>query len=368
MLTRFGWASPAVPLAFAVLTAIPCLLPAVEPPGTTPGRPGAESLVVDRSIRLKIERARELKALNRSDDAVHLLRDVLQAADDSFVLAPEERDGKKTMRFVPARAEAERLLADLVQSASFAESFETPAQEQLAEARKKDDCEPLANIVRRYPLTKAEAEALQELAARYYDAGNLREAALLFRRLQPRHDAVTWNAALTFRESVAFRYLDANEPADAFWRRMEALVGDSSLNLKGRELTFAQAVDNAKKLLEKKPASTSSDWRVHGGSPDRQFVGDRSAPAEPLLDWVRPTVAAPESLQVLDECRRAANRDGLASLPGAFPLALNVDLRGKATDMIVYSSWYGVHAVDLATGAQVWETSSQFAPDVLMQT
>ena len=50
-------------------------------------------------------------------------------------------------------------------------------------------------------------------------------------------------------------------------------------------------------------------------------------------------------------------------IPGMFPITVTLQTDKDTIPLVVYRSYFGVHAVDMRTGSRRWEADSRFAPD-----
>src|SRR5262249_52704019 len=159
---------------------------------------------------------------------VRLLQRLLDAAEDTLVRLEE----RGAVRWVSARAEAERLLAEL--PAEGREAYETlsggRAARRLAEAKRDADPAGLLEGGRRFGQTRAGREALALLGSHHLDRGRPAVAAACFRRLLDRSTDNELSPRTLVVAALAFRMsADAAGEARA-WAALER-AGNAEVRL-----------------------------------------------------------------------------------------------------------------------------------------
>lgn len=334
-------------LALGILQ-IPSLVPAADPerpikvcgfrPGVRrdfidldglldpPQFPGIDALPSDPLAGRKISTALDYVREESWAHAVHLLQPLLDAPQDAFL---PSADGTANPR-ASARAEAERVVSELPSAGQ--EYYELYAGRLAADRLRAagTDLHLLGEIVRRYLHTRAGAVALARLGALHLDRGRALPAADCFRRLLrlPRTEP---SPATLFQAALAFRL--AGDPAaeEVAWQRLTARAPDG--------LRLGQRVVGLRELRR----------QVDGTSPGSavQFEG-----GIPFLEprWQASSIGRDETRQRVEAGIKQIEAEGGTPLAAFFPVAVG----GK----VVYRSYAGVHAIDLATGREVWNSPS----------
>ena len=255
--------------------------PFMDASADAPGSaPDPITLPTNRKTTNQIKAAHEYIAAKDWDNAVKLLQRVLDESEDSLLETPiKDPQRGEIIRRTSARAEAERLLAALPEPgrAAYRVKFGGLAIVALGKARNN----PLLfdQVVRRYLLTDAGAEALTSMGVSALDRGLVDEAADCFRRLLGRPDAENLPPLALFQAGLAFRAAkDAaheNQVVQILGRR----IGADSLTVGGRALSL----DDIRKEIAHWPAPTdgSTDWPLFRGNARRSGT---AAGEFPLLE------------------------------------------------------------------------------------
>jgi outer membrane protein assembly factor BamB len=321
-----------------------------DPPGLPPTKPPAEtgplpSLRADPLLVRKLDAARDYLRAEAWDEAIHVLQDVLDDPEDALVCVKRPgKDGREAACWTGARGEAARLLGTLPSGGRevYATRYGPRAQALLAEARRNDDADRVAEVARRYPHTAAAAEAVALLAAYHLDRGHAALAAVSFERLLDDSDGDRVPAATLFLAALAFRRAGDAARSEQAWTRLAA-----------RAPTGLRLGDRAVKLAELKKEL------------DRAAVAPAVPPAPapdglPALEtkWARPSHHEAVTRGWIQATVQRQEDRGEPVLPGAAPL--------EAAGRIVYRSYRGVQAVDPRTGDEVWEVPSAWSIDKLL--
>jgi outer membrane protein assembly factor BamB/tetratricopeptide (TPR) repeat protein len=321
--------------------------------------PKAATLATDRQARRKLEAAADFIKHRQWPEAVRLLQQVLDSAEDAFVEQPTKaHDGRKTRRLLGARAEAERLLGTLPRQGMefYHLRYAAAAGERLAAAKRNRDAEGLAETARRYFHTPAGGEALGRLGLHHLDRGRPTIAARCFQRLLQRADSDQLPAITLFHAAVAFHSAGDSDNAERVWQRIVARVGNEGMRL-GERLV---PLDQLRRYLDAAPRERDpSDWLLFRGQPSRAGGAGGEWPyLEPR--WRIDTAQRDDSERWLAHALHLQAKSGLPVLPGSVPLVIG----GR----IVFRSYDGVRAVDLRSGQEFWRAPMPLALDSLMDS
>ena len=356
---------PGLPrMRVALLAAL--LLPALAlgqpappaPPDPLGGSPDPVVLPSNRKASNQIKAAHEYITAQDWDNAVRLLQRVLDEPEDSL-LESEGKDaqGNVTVLRSSARAEAERLLAGLPKQGLATYRVKVGGLALVALAKARANPRLLDDVVRRYFLTDAGAEALAAAAFAELDRGHDEEAADRFRRLLRRPDLDELPPLTLFQAALAFHA--AGDPAreDQAVQTLGRRLGPGGLTVGGQALSL----DDVRKEVGRWPAGValSSDWPLFRG--DRRRTGRADADV-PLLE-ARSRAALP----AYDEVTKLLAPQALpgqpsapapAGLPGFVPIAVG----GR----LVYRGRDGLHGLDAETGAEIWHSDSPMSLDSVL--
>jgi len=300
-------------------------------------------------VRQKLEAARDYVKSKEWDQAVHILQDLLEAKEDLFLppvaLPPA---GKPAVSARGVRAEAYRLLDTLPPKGleTYNAVFGAKASALLKDADDRDDLHLLTQVVQRYRHTAPGAEAAERLGTYHLDRGNRDLAARCFALLLGRPEAAKPAPLTLYKAAVAFRLAGDAARAEQAWKALADQVPDG-LAVGGQ----VRALDRLRAdldLLGTEPPARD-DWAVYRGDIRRTGRGDGDVP---LLDpvWKKSTVPSGRVQEWIERGIKAQERAGRLLLPGFYPIAV--------PGRIVYRSHGGIHAIDAASGAEVWQLPS----------
>jgi outer membrane protein assembly factor BamB len=309
------------------------------------------TLRADAALVRRLDGARDYLRAGDWAEATRALQGLLDGAD---ALVPVRRAGREGVAWVGLRAEAARTLAAL--PAAGREYYETTygprARALLARAKRQGNPALAAEVARRYPVTAAGVEAAGLVAVEHLDRGRDALAALCFARLLDRPGADELPPAVLFRAALAFRRAGDAARAGRAWKQVAARA-PAGLRLGGKEVSLAEL----RRQLEASPMG-SGEW---GMGNERQQATPHSPfpiPNSPFeVRWARPTAHEAFTKVWLQTAADEQEDRGQPLLPAFAPLVV-----GGA---VVYRSHRGLHAVDLATGKQAWETAAEWSTDRL---
>jgi outer membrane protein assembly factor BamB/tetratricopeptide (TPR) repeat protein len=340
----------------------------------------ALTIPTDRKAKRRLQAAEDLIVHDKAwGDAAKILQDLLESKEDLFVEVERKEKGpdgkmKTGVHRTSVRTEANRLLGTMPpEGLQFYEALSGPkAKARLAEGKSKGDPQILAEVALKYFHTEAGAEATNLLGTYRLDRGDFRMAALYFDRLLT-HEKVDQLAPITlFKAILAFRRTGEPAKADQTWKRLTKKaargiqLGDQLVSLD----RLQQELDRA--LLNDQPAN-QSEWPMYGGSPNRSAQGNGSAPFLER-DWYQPLHGYDKvdnsnehaDIWVKDAVSNLERRQ-LPVLPAMHPIAATIQKEGKSLPLVLYRSFYGIHAVNIRNGMLSWQSPSTLALDQLTQ-
>lgn len=324
-------------------------------PDNNPAANDAFTLPSDRQVQKRLEAAQDYLKTRDWGEAVRLLQAALDVRED--VLLPVRRPGQPATHWVSARAETLRLFAALPPKAlEFYELHHgAAARARLEMARKTDDPQLLDEVTRRYPYTKAGAEAMALLGAYHLDRGRFETAAFFFDHLLQRQTTAKVEPLHLFHASLAFRLAGDRERAEQTWKQLAERAGRTGLRFGTQTVGLEQLRQEIERLAERRVQS--SGWFLFRGDARRTA---QAAGGVPFLEprWQHATAAHPETRRLLEAALKNQAESLQPSLPGAFPIAVG----GK----LIYRSHGGIHAVDLQTGKEVWRRDLALSLDACM--
>jgi outer membrane protein assembly factor BamB len=329
--------------------------PAVEAPGDTMPFSAGLLLPAEPNLPRKLEAVRDYVQAKAWPEAAGVLQELLESPHDAFVSVKERgADGQETVRFASARAEAARLIGELPRAGLTAYEliYGPKAQELLAAA--KNEPERLDVVVRRYPHTKAGADAAARLGAYHLDRGRYGLAAGYLDLALRSAASETPSPLVLLKAALAYRRAGGAEKADATWKRLASEAPDGVAV--GPKVV---PLDELEKELQRPAVAQAvgaGDWPVFGGDAGRSAEAS-GATFDPAPRWQKPTVRdGVARTWVLDAVRQqqAASQPVLS---GSFPITAG----GK----VIFRTHRGVAALDARSGETAWESPSALGLDAL---
>jgi outer membrane protein assembly factor BamB len=352
-----------VPREIKVQAPVVVQLQPTPPPVAVPSPNGEPvTLPEDRGAAARLEATRDYVRLEQWDEAVKLLQNMVESREDGFFrLKEKDPQGRETVRFTSARAEADRLLATLPpRGKDFYRLVHEPAAKQaLKRARDGGDVAGLTDVATRFRYTESGEEALALLGTYHLDRGNVEQASACFRRLLRDGGDKRQPPPVLLRAALAFQAAGERAEAERVWKLFAAKAGGVPVRLGERQVPVADARRAFDRLAG---GAAAPGWPLYRGNLARTAP---AAGAETLLEarWRRPLSAVPERRwwsgppAVAPLTRAWFNLtpdEGFAA--GTIPPGVPLVAGGR----LVYRSHAGVHAVDLAGGGEAW-----FAPSPL---
>lgn len=296
-------------------------------------------------------------------EAVEALQQLLDLGEDYFDPRAEGRSIKQ---------HAERMLRLLPPDGrqAYQRRFGPEAETLLVEARRSDDDQKLDEVVRRFAMTRAGADALELLADRLWDRGDLLAAGRMYDRLVD-HPAVgdAQRAAFYARSSVCWWGGGNETRARDRLTAWSHLAERSGLDLTGtfpiESADQAAVLDWMQHLLPQVPiARTAAAERIvtFRGDPLRSGVLDRAAPvggvfwSYPAADeddcWEPGRIAEVTSeLDALEGRIRDRAGEDHSVIPAGIPVI--------AGNRVVFRGYGTLKWVDAEEGQPVWYSADR---------
>jgi outer membrane protein assembly factor BamB len=374
--------APARPVPAAQKKAVPIQLrvfpPRQGPQETVDSRrqdPAAGLVLADRTLNVRLARAREALAAQRFPDTIQALQSLLDSQEDgAFYIDSERRSGLRSIKL-----EAERLLGTMPPAGRKVYEFQfgSQAQQMLEAAMEDGNVVGLAEISRRHFHTRAGFEATYLLGALHLDHGQPLAAALCFERLRRNSaDRHRRHSMLCLKSAIAWSIAGMPQPAQACLIELKQSDPGFTFVRAGRTVKLfddeEQAADWLKSLtgsLGKRPPQAAVEWPMLRGDASRTAS---STGHGPILDavWTASTsswsVSADDApffggvvnvaLQI-EELAGDFQKRNQAAIPGPNPLIVENVVLARTVDRL--------QAFDLASGDLLWETRGDTALEQL---
>ncbi|HMF14909.1 MAG TPA: PQQ-binding-like beta-propeller repeat protein, partial [Gemmataceae bacterium] len=338
----------------------------------TIGEFGSVTVVTEKKHRDKISAARDYINNKDWDKAVFLLQGLLDLdREDVMVSVPRvDNNGRETVSWVSVSDEANRLIGSLPKDGMEFYKLQNnqKAADLLKQARETSDARLLHKVAVSYLHTDAGAEATELLATHTMDRGEFESAARLFKRLIERQGVEKLGPLTLFKARIAFgRGSDAKDKADAemVTRQLEASA-PGGLRLGNRTFSLIELNDIAARYSHVVQSKDIAFQWPHGlgGNPSRNAQGVGGPPFLELA-WEQSMFTEESKGQVqkwVDEALKSLSDRKSPALPSLHAVAATTDVPGKGTrQLMVYRSYWGIHAVDIKTGLLMWDADCKWS-------
>ncbi len=315
------------------------------------------TLPADRGGAAQLEAAADYLEGKDWDLGLRVLQKILSREED--VLLPPRGGAAGT--WTSARAEAQRLLAGLPPEGRefYRRTYGPKAADLLQAALKDGKPEALARVAADYLYTDAGPEALAALASRAAEAKDYGRAALYYGKLL-RHRAVArWAPADLFQATLAFRRAGDRERADMTGGELLSRVGRQGLRV-GKTTYDREAL--AKELARMGPPPVRDEWPVYGGNAARSDQGIGGPPFLEML-WKQPVVTADETTRFLKQAEKQLDLKKQPVLPAFYPIGVVINVNGRRQPLLIFRSYWGIHAVGAKRGKLHWDGPSGWGLD-----
>ena len=329
------------------------------------------------SLEKRIKAAKDNIALDEPEawgKAVAILQDLLDRDEDVFVPVTHDLGGGKTVKSITSvRAEASRLIGNLPPRAMefYKVQVGARADEDLKIAKDNEDTEMLARIMTRYLYTDAGAEAATLLATRLLDRGQYSTAALCFEKLFQRQGPDKLPPSTLFKATIAFKHAGDKVNLAKAWKHLEGKT--NKVRLGEKQVEVADLKEWVGKRKSEGITRETWDWLMPGGYPARNAQGvGTTAFLEPL--WKHNTFLENSTKSLIDTVVKEFEDKKQPLLHGFSPLAVTVSREDGKVPLMVYRSFWGIHARAVRTvsagkedeckaGEIYWEAPSAWSVD-----
>ncbi|MEY4613888.1 MAG: hypothetical protein RL179_1861 [Planctomycetota bacterium] len=328
----------------------------------------AVSLPRDNKMKSRIEAAQDYIKSGDWAEACNVLQKLLEIKEDVFAeISRKSADGKATTALVSVRTEANRLVASLpAKGLEFYKlTFNPSAAALLKQAKASSDPNLLAQVMKLYLHTDPGSEAALLLGTYQLDRGNFMAASLCYEKLLDRDGSEKLSPRTLFKAAYAFFQSGDLARGQKLWAMLSSR-GLREINLDGSPTPL----DGLKEVASKQNRAGEMgvfDWQMFAGNLKRNA---QTPGGTPFMEakWKVPTAKTNESKNALkmSENYMVMQRQQ-AMLPGFFPLATTITKNDEKIPLLVYRSYWGIHALQVKTGKLEWEARSDWGIDAVSQ-
>ena len=334
----------------------------------------ALGIPTDRKSQQSIQAAQDLITEKSWGEAAKILQKLLESKEDIFVEVErrtKDPDGKEkvTRQRTSLRVEANRLLGTM--PAGGLEFYELQngarAKADLAKAKETGDRQLLALVSQRYFHTAAGAEATDLLGTYRLDRGDYRMAALYFERLLSHHLAEKLSPIALYKAALAFQCTGDQPKFDSVWKQLTKKE-PRGLTMGGEQVAWDRLQKEMDQFRAGQTPTNTFDWPTFGGAPNRAAQGNGGAPFLEVK-WMQDMHSlgsdnrGSRAKEMVDSTLHNMEERQLPILPAFYPIAATLQKDGKPLPLVIYRSYFGIHAVNAINGKLHWETPSTLSID-----
>lgn len=308
-------------------------------------------LPAERAVLQRLARARRLLEEARYGEAVRYLGAVLDGPEDYFFQPDKSAPTHRSLK-----AEAQRLIGQMPRQGRelYELQYGARAEQMLSVAVAAGDARRLAEVSRRFFHTRAGNEATLLLGLSHLDHGEPLAGALTLQRLQTSpQQADRFEPTLSLALATCWLRAGNREKAAEALVRLKRRRGDVPVWIAGREVPWFDRKQKAVEWLigrigsqpTTEPEQTQR-WAIFRGGLARNAVSGGGAPLLNLR-WRVPAADDPLVEALLDQLREASLEQGIPTLPGLHPLAVD--------DVVLMRTSKNLLALDFVTGKRLWE-------------
>jgi outer membrane protein assembly factor BamB len=346
--------------------------PTGEPKPAGPGEFVGITLPTDTRYTNQIQAALDYIQDEDWVKATQILQKLLELKEDFMAPVPRKgADGKDDKAMVSVKDEANRLIATLPPKGLefYKLTYGPPAAEILKRAKATSDVSLLNQVVAHYLHTDAGAEATNLLGTYHLDRGRYVIASLCFARMLSREGADKLPPITLVKAAYAFHQAGDKANENLAWQKLNARVREVKIGTEAK--TIPELQEYVAKLVREGAERSLSDWPVFGGSETRNGQADLGGAAFMVPTWKKNTYdpsdarEAPGATQIkdwLDKTEDYLKQHMMPTLPAYFPIAATITTKdGKKVPMLIYRSYWGIHAVNVKDGELLWQTKSNWS-------
>ncbi len=343
--------------------------PTTEQPPSQPTDPNGLTSGIDLVVKDRLEQqivaAQDYIQDENWATAVDILQQLLDIKEDVFASVTRKgADGKVGKSIVSVRAEANRMVANLPpKGLEFYKKTHGPTAASLLKQAKELNNDPatLAQVTTRFLYTDAGADAVNLLATFHLDRGNYTNAALCYEKLMQREGASKLPPNILFKAALSFHRVGDKANEETAWKNLATKAQSVKL---GR---ITKSVDDLKTYVASLKSENVEfglyDWPMFGGKASRTGQGGEGGTAFLEPKWVESTIRENATKTHLDQAFNWLERSKQPVLSASFPIAATINREGKALPLVIYRSFWGIHARNVLTGELEWEAPSNWSID-----
>jgi outer membrane protein assembly factor BamB/tetratricopeptide (TPR) repeat protein len=325
---------------------------------------GSLTLPKDEDLKERIESAMDRIKEKDWARACKTLQELVGREKDVWVpLNRTDPSGRTFEIYSSVKKEAMRLIGQLPKPGRdyYEEEYGRPsAAPMVKQARTNNDLNQMGLALGLYYYTEAGAEAANWLGTYMLDRAQFQGARNYFMQLIQRAGVQAVKDRTLVKAAYAF-HLAGDEAAkkiafkDLERRGIEIRLRDDSKSI-------ADLQDSINRMVANVSMQSASDSPMYRGRPGRNAMLPGGAAFLEAV-WRQKMYRSDATSSQLKTAETALETRNLPILSTFFPVTATVTKGEKKTPLLIYRSYWGIHAIDMKTGTLAWDSPSDWSLD-----
>jgi outer membrane protein assembly factor BamB/tetratricopeptide (TPR) repeat protein len=298
--------------------------------------------------------------------ACKTLQELVGREQDEWVpLSGTDATGREIQRYGSVKKEALRLIGTLPKEGRsyYQATYGPKAETMVKRARENSDEREMGKALSLYLYTDAGADAANWLGTWMLDRADFVGATRYFLQLINRAGIKeVKNHRALVKAALAFHHQGDEVKAykDQVFKELEAR--GIEIKFRAEPRTVAELQDTINKMVTRVSLQSASDSPIFRGRPNRNATLPGGPPfMEPV--WKQKSVRTDATTQQLRTAETALQTRNLPILSTFFPVTATVTKGEKKIPLLIYRSYWGVHAVNMKSGKLEWDSPSDWSID-----
>lgn len=328
---------------------------------------GSLTLPKDDDLRDRIEAAIDRIKEKDWKRAIETLQALLSRPEDVFV--PVQRragDGSEMTAYVSVKQEAARLIASLPKEGRdvYEATYGDQAMQMVKRARSNNDFREMAQAMSLYLYTNAGVDAATWLGTYMLDRGEFQGASRFFSLLINRGGIAAVRDRTLLKAAYAFHNAGDTRGLDQVFAELQRR--GITLRLRDEERTVAELREAINRLPASIWLQNASDSPIYRSRPGRNAMLSGGTPFLDALWRSRPLASSEQTRAQIKQAETALGLRNLPVLTSFVPVTATLRRGEKTLPLIIYRSFWGLHALDVKTGKIAWDSRSDWSLDTIL--
>lgn len=318
-------------------------------------------------LKERVEAASDNVKRKDWDRACKTLQELVGREEDVFVpLEKPDAEGNQRIVYVSVKTEAGRLIANLPKAGrDFYETTYGPrALDMVKAARTNNDPRAMGQAMSLYLHTNAGIDAASWLGTYYLDRAQFTHATRFYKQLVERAGLSELRPNTLLKAAYAFHAAGDRNAREAVLKELDKRGID--IKLRGDNArTVADVRDSLDKLVIAVSQLSASDSPIYRGRENRSaLLAGGIAFMEPL--WKRELARTDATKGYIRTSETLMQAKNAPILSGFSPVTATATRGDRKTQLLIYRSWWGIHAVNMKDGKTAWDSRSDWSLDNIL--